>query len=397
MATGDSNQAVRWMVIAVLSVATAGMVVVSLRANYLFGYGFGQSEDKARVFGWANVAADLWKVSGLIVFMALWRARHWRTALSLAPLWLLCLAWGMAGAVGVYAQDRTTLIGGREALVATFKERDDELQQIENKLARSGAQRAVAEVDAAIAAMFARPLLRGERAYSTVGKVSDNCRNGDRRTAEACAEVAALRQERAAAEGAAELESQRQRLRRELVRLREGGGSIPADPVAELFAWVSRGQLSVRDISFGFPLVFALLVELVSALGPAGVVAYAEATHAVGDQEASKTQRDIARHGGLRRGEVWHESERSSLVAWLAERAAPSDDAAAISMNELHADYEAWCARKRLTPLRRDAFAEDFDAVRDMPEMTGKIRKFGTRYYGIRLVEGKSALPVSTQ
>ena len=251
MASGGSNQAVRWLVISVLSAATAGMVLVSLRANYLFGYGFGQTHDKAQVFGWANVAADLWKVSGLIVLMALWRARHWRTALSLAPLWLLCLAWGMAGAIGVYAQDRTTLIGGREAQVASYKERDDDLQELERKIANIGVRRSVAEVDATIEAVFARPLLRGERAYSSVGRLSQNCTNAERRTTEACAEIAGLRQERAAAASLAELEARREKLRRELVRLRDAGGSIAADPVAELFAWLSRGQLSVRDIGFG--------------------------------------------------------------------------------------------------------------------------------------------------
>src|SRR3990170_4076576 len=223
MTTGGSNQAVRWLVIAVLSVATAGMVLVSLRANYLFGYGFGQSEDKARVFGWANVAADLWKVTGLIVLMALWRARHWRTALSLAPLWVLCLGWGMAGAVGVYAQDRTALIGGREARVTTYKERAAQLQELDRKLSKAGATRSVAEVDAAIETIFVRPLMRGERVFSTVGRLSAQCTNGDRRVADACAEVAALREERAGAERSAELERGGATLQGEVDRLREGG------------------------------------------------------------------------------------------------------------------------------------------------------------------------------
>ena len=71
----DNNQIVRWSVIIVLGVASAGMVAVSLRANYLFGYGFGQTPEKAQVFGVANIAADLWKVTGLIVIMSLWRAQ----------------------------------------------------------------------------------------------------------------------------------------------------------------------------------------------------------------------------------------------------------------------------------------------------------------------------------
>ena len=86
MTTNETNQIVRWLVIIVLGAATAGMAAVSLRANYLFGYGFGQTPEKAQVFGWANVAADLWKVSGLILITSLWRANKKRFALSLMPI-----------------------------------------------------------------------------------------------------------------------------------------------------------------------------------------------------------------------------------------------------------------------------------------------------------------------
>jgi len=45
--TNGNNQIVRWLVIVVLCAATAGMAAVSLRANYLFGYGFGHPEYEA--------------------------------------------------------------------------------------------------------------------------------------------------------------------------------------------------------------------------------------------------------------------------------------------------------------------------------------------------------------
>jgi hypothetical protein len=40
-----------------------------------------------------------------------------------------------------------------------------------------------------------------------------------------------------------------------------------------------------------------------------------------------------------------------------------------------------------LRPLSRDAFGAEFDRVRELPQLEGKIRKFGSRYYGIRLTE----------
>src|SRR3979490_2505653 len=54
MTTNESSRIVRWLVIIVLGAATAGMAAVSLRANYLFGYGFGQTPERAHVFGWAT-------------------------------------------------------------------------------------------------------------------------------------------------------------------------------------------------------------------------------------------------------------------------------------------------------------------------------------------------------
>jgi hypothetical protein len=63
----------------ILGIATAGMFCVSMRANYLYGYGIGQSEETKFAIAWANVGADLWKGFGLIVVVALWR-NAWRRA-----------------------------------------------------------------------------------------------------------------------------------------------------------------------------------------------------------------------------------------------------------------------------------------------------------------------------
>src|SRR6201999_3283110 len=117
----------------------------------------------------------------------------------------------------------------------------------------------------------------GERVRGTVGKLSNSCKKEDRGTVEAWQEAAALREERAAADEGAKLEERKGSLRAQITKLREHGGAQSADPVAELFSWLSRGQLGVRDIGFGFPLIFAFLIEIVSAFGPAGIVAYADA------------------------------------------------------------------------------------------------------------------------
>ena len=389
MTTNETSRIVRWLVIIVLGAATAGMAAVSLRANYLFGYGFGQTPDRAHVFGWANVAADLWKVAGLIVITSLWRARQKRSALSLMPIWVLCVVWGLVGAIGVYAQDRTALIGGREAVAATYNDAERELAEINGKLRTLKTQRSVTQVDAAIAAVMARPIMVGEHIRGTVGKLSSNCTKDGRATAEACLDVASLREERAASDESAQLEMRKAALRTQITKLREGGGSLAPDPVAELFAWLSRGQLSVRDIGFGFPLVFAFLIEIVSAFGPAGVVAYAEVTRRASDV-TSTTQPDTARSGELLPAAA-SDGEHGRVVKWMADRTEPTGDTSAIPLYDLHADYEVWCIAKNMNAAKCDAFGEEFDRVREVPELAGKIRKFANRYYGIRLVASNIA------
>jgi hypothetical protein len=79
-------------------------------------------------------------------------------------------------------------------------------------------------------------------------------------------------------------------------------------------------------------------------------------------------------------------SAQGRVVNWMAERTEPTDGSGAISIEALHADYEVWCVGKSLIASALPGFSDEFDQVRGVPEVLGKIRKFGNRYYGIRLV-----------
>jgi hypothetical protein len=333
------------------------------------------------VFGWANVAADLWKVTGLVVVTSLWRARRTAVAITLTALWVMCLLWGVIGAIGVYAQDRTAFVGGRAATVASYQDAEQEVQKVDARLAGL-TKRTAAQVEGAINAVLAQPVLVDERVRGTVQKVSEGCTKQLRITAEQCLEVARLREELAGATEAQRLEQRRTQLRAEIARLREKGGTVMADPVAELFSWLSRGQLSVRDVSFGFPLAFALLVEMVSALGLAGIVTYAEATRPVRAGHG-EIEPDTASHAPTQLAT----STVGSVLDWVVDRGIPTNDARGISGEELHQDYAQWCALMKASSLDLDRFNFEFDRVRQMPEVGGKIRKFSNRYYGIRLAD----------
>jgi hypothetical protein len=264
----------------------------------------------------------------------------------------------------------------------------ERLRNVERELseAESAAQRGVAgdaiQIEAAIEAVFAKPVVAGERVRGTVGSVSARCARLDPRTAEDCHRVAKLRADLAAAAEASRRIARIFELRTQAQQLRERGASEAADPVAELFAWLSRGLLSVRDVGFGFPVAFALLIELVSAFGPLGIATYAAATRTPGAAAMAAAASLAAQQRG--RPQIEHQAA-SSVVDFVADETVPAPETSAIGSDELHAAYERWCREKGSRALDRDGFTGEFDRLRELPALRGKIRKFGMRYFGIAL------------
>ena len=54
----------RWLFLIIGGIATAAMLGISMRLNFLFGYSLGQTPEKAQVFGWVSVISDAWKGLG---------------------------------------------------------------------------------------------------------------------------------------------------------------------------------------------------------------------------------------------------------------------------------------------------------------------------------------------
>src|SRR5438876_8774268 len=112
--TLSEAQGLRRFTIVALAMATISMLALSMLTNATFGYRFGTTAVTAAVFAAANVIADIWKGLGLIVVAGLLRERHRSVAVLLAVLWVVALIFGVASSMGVYVQDRTAMVGGRE-------------------------------------------------------------------------------------------------------------------------------------------------------------------------------------------------------------------------------------------------------------------------------------------
>ena len=388
MTNTEGGEFVRWFVMGVLAVATVGMFAVSMRANYLYGYGIGQSPETKTAIAWANVGADIWKGFGLIIVVALWRNGWRRPAAAVALTWLVCLAFSVSSAIGIYVQERTALTSGREAKHASYEDAKNELGDVEAKLKGLGKHRTTGAVEAAISGVFARPAALGDRVRGTVGTLSNNCAKNDTRTAPDCVEVARLREELARAVEASRLEGRADTLRQQVNALRDRGGAAAPDPVGEFWAWLTRGSISVQSVGFGLPLFFALMIEMVSAFGPLGIVSYAEATREKAGSDVSRrvaTDRGTSRQDKASRGDAAAEKDVGRVIEYMADRTEPSQKGA-LGADELYADYEVWCVSKSLRALSVELFVEEFDHIRESPQLAGKIKKFGTRYFGIAFV-----------
>jgi hypothetical protein len=152
-------------------------------------------------------------------------------------------------------------------------------------------------------------------------------------------------------------------------------------------------MVSVKDVGFGLPVAFALMIEMVSAFGPLGILAYAETMHVAPRRDASGhvgTRRDLS---GLSTTPDIEESRAEGLIRFIAERTEPTESRSGIGVDELFAAYRAWCKSLALPPLEAKPFAREFDKLRASPELQGTIKKFGARYFGIALAETRG--PVS--
>jgi hypothetical protein len=101
----------------------------------------------------------------------------------------------------------------------------------------------------------------------------------------------------------------------------------------------------------------------------------------------------MARHGALDPAKAGSVQTRT-ILAWMAERTAPTTISRAISVDDLHSDYKLWCSINGADAGSPTAFAAEFNRLRELPVLAGKIRKFGNRYYGIRLLDRRLARSV---
>ena len=269
----------------------------------------------------------------------------------LATLFLFVVtAFALMSAIGVATESRRTVMGGREAISASYHDAERELSEKRTRRMALKVERTAASIEAAIGVVFARPIKDGERVRGTVEKISDNCKRVDARTVDACEQIAVMRGELATAVEAARIDVRIDELQSQVGRLRDKGGAQETSPQASTLARLSFGFFTVRDIEFGLPLVFAIMIELVAEFGlfvtnrawramddtgrrmapPAAKAAPAPRRESIGDVASFTATRLARARGGL------------------------------LEVSEVYAGYVRWCAGQRAQPVGPAEFVAPF-------------------------------------
>jgi len=193
-----------------------------------------------------------------------------------------------------------------------------------------------------------------------------------------CAEYARLQGELATAKDAAVLD---EKIRELTQKLETAPAVRAANPQAEVIARLLH--VAREDAEAWYALLFALAVEAAAM----SVLVLAETTtHHHRQAEKSVAPPPVVQVQRKERGSA---SEAGRVLDWMRDRAVPTENGTSTTLEVLHADYEVWCSGRELKAMTVEAFAEAFDLMREIPEVAGNIKKFGNRYYGIKLVDTK--------
>jgi hypothetical protein len=307
------------------------------------------------------------------------RLRAWSVTFFASLGFLICLAVTLAGGIGTIAAGSDKSLAMRKNIAATHADRRKELESLRDKRTALPTHRPAGTIESDLVAA------RVDRRWMTSNSCTDATATASRTF---CIDYARLQGELAAAKEANVLDEKIGELNG---KLEMTPAVRAANPQAEVVARLLH--LTPEDAEAWYALLFALAVEAaaMSVLLIAETITQHQSIALVENVIVEKKRWvPVAKR---RRPEIIVESGR--VIDWLRDRAIPANGTTATNLEVLHADYEVWCMQKELSAVSADAFRDEFDNVREIPELAGNIRKQGNRYYGIALVDTNvSRLPV---
>jgi hypothetical protein len=166
---------------------------------------------------------------------------------------------------------------------------------------------------------------------------------------------------------AARLEKRLAELRVQVADLRDLGGMLPVDPQAELLSKLLSGWVVPSDIGASLAALLAVVIELVSALGPVVLVGYAERTRTLPKAHVTPPN---------------HQAD--DVMRFMATHIGPAVSNHEITRAELYRAYRSW------TPGSEARTRDDFLAVFkiSVARLQLPVQKTRDGYGGVALLTG---------
>lgn len=343
------------------AVAWIATIAASAAINLTAGSRFGRTVEESYIFAALGVAADIWKAIGPVFILVLWRKSRIIVAGLASVVWATCFLFAVAAALGLAAQNRSSIVGGREATRISYDTTLSEIAETERRRAGITERRTPAEIESAIDVVMARPV----REKGTVGTISRSCERDNYLTREACVEVAELRKTLSSALEASRLDGRLAALQRDANALRERGGTLASDPQAQLIARLSLGQLAESDVGIALVVLLVIVVELISALTPVVLQEYANSNRVESGEKETEAPR------------------LPDVEEYLAQRIVPDRDGV-VSLPALLMDFVDWCREQRLEVPSLGDLVRAIDNV-TTTVLAGKVARTEHGYCGFRL------------
>lgn len=375
--------------------AATALCAVTVMANLNFGLSLGSTADEKLIYAIASVAADIVKITAVIVVILLWQKRQRMLACVGTVFGIMCLAWSLASATGF-------ALSSREHTAAMHATTSNTIQGWTTTLRRAGEQLAL--VVRARAPSVVEAELAGQLVPAAIWKRTQGCSELTLpESHSACARVLALRQELAAAQSAHALEARIDEARQQLATKPVVGQN--ADPqVAGLAAMLGTEESTLRR---GLALLLAVLVEFGSAFGfalahaatanpPPSSHSYpphrTDAPSGIGRAPKAATRKpapaavvSFAREAArLKRSRQPTVNPDLSLNRWSQE-CVQRDDHGGIGARAIYEAYRRWSEEAGMTAVSETRFGRHLTATITVMGGSKIKRREGTVYLGVRI------------
>ncbi len=249
---------------AVVLLAAALFIAVSASMNAVFLSSFGRTPLETSLLMGVSVAADAIKAVLPVVIMRALVVRAWGHMAMAGMMLGVVIAMSLASGMGFVSLARDKAIGARETQALALAARENDLSELERRLATLPEARPLARIEADIQALKLEPDWIPSKSCTQARGAA---------LLQFCSGVFAVQAELATASERDRLVSERRTLRRDVETLRASGAATDGDPQAkamsDLFGTDRRMPRMVLTTGMAIVLELGSLILILLAAGPA--------------------------------------------------------------------------------------------------------------------------------